>query len=168
MQAKLAQNIDIEDLYSEYGMIKDIATAIIQKAKGVPCEEKWNQLFQKCEVGSLLNLVKMVQFVLFIPLSITECIFSIMVNTWSNTCNYFQVDVLMEEIQCKVNFSKPIFFQMPKVIKCVHLISTIDSEIYNSCKIWNAAVFGMLRYLKIRTCMLKDSYVLSIFSLPWR
>ena len=104
----LTQHIDTDALYSEYVMIKDIASAIIQKEKDVPCEEKWNLLFQKCEVGSLPNLFKLVQFVLSIPVSnaFTERVFSIMGNIWSDTRNCLQVDVVKAEIQCKVNFSQ--------------------------------------------------------------
>lgn len=100
----LSDSVDMDALYSEYCLVKDIIPEVVAKANN--CDSKWSFLFSKAGVDALPNLFSIVQYVLSIPVSnaFTERVFSIMGNVWTDNRNRLDVDVVKSEIQCKINF----------------------------------------------------------------
>lgn len=103
----LCSFVDMDALYSEYCIVKNILPEVFSKAD--TCIGKWNFLFSKAGVDSspLPNLLSIVQYALSVPVSnaFTERVFSIMGNVWTDNRNRLEVDVVKSEIQCKINFN---------------------------------------------------------------
>ena len=97
-------------LYSEYCLVKNVLPEVVSKHN--TCDSKWNFLFE-AGVDSLPNLLVIVQYVLSIPVNVsnafTERVFPLMGNVWADNRNRLDVGVVKTVIQCKVNFQSMKF-----------------------------------------------------------
>nr|XP_055041470.1 uncharacterized protein LOC129429043 [Misgurnus anguillicaudatus] len=100
------KDIDMDELYEEYAMVK--ATFTSPEMEGCHSEERYLKLFSKA-AEPLANLRKISAYIFSIPCSNahTERIFSMMTSAWRNERNRLDVDSVKAELQVCVNFTFP-------------------------------------------------------------
>ena len=104
VQACKLNDVDMDGLYKEYGMVEVILSS--SEMEGGHSEEQCLKLFSKADVP-LVNLRKVSSYIFSIPCSNahTEHVFSMMTSAWKNERNRLDVDSVKAELQICVNLT---------------------------------------------------------------
>ncbi|KAL0852281.1 hypothetical protein ABMA28_000489 [Loxostege sticticalis] len=107
---KLIDRLDMDKLYDEYCVIKDMLKSLIEEKqqsapeKVLSAYEQWHKLFKSMkEAPGFLNIFQMMSS---IPPSnsSTERVFSLCGNAWTDSRNKLSVEHVKAELQIKINF----------------------------------------------------------------
>lgn len=101
---KMAETVSMDQLYEEFCASKEeIKKATQDTTKST--SEKWVTVFQILGKANLINMFKIVSFVLSVPGSnaFVERIFSLMNIKWSDSRNRCSTELIKNELQITVN-----------------------------------------------------------------
>ena len=105
VQACKLKDINMDDLYEEYGTVKaSLSSPEMTQAKS---EERYLKLLKKKDVP-LPNLKKVSAYIFSIPCSNahTERVFSMMKTTWRDERNRLEIDSVQAELQICINYTE--------------------------------------------------------------
>lgn len=105
VQACNLKDINFDDLYEEYGTVKDALSS--EEMKQATSEERYLKLFSTKDV-KLDNMKKVAAYIFSIPCSNahTERVFSMMTTAWRDERNRLHIDSVKAELQICINFTK--------------------------------------------------------------
>ncbi|XP_015263080.1 PREDICTED: uncharacterized protein LOC107107313 [Gekko japonicus] len=103
--AALRIEIDIDQLYNEYCVLQKFREEIVSKEQKI--DQRWVKVFRHIPERADSQLLKLVSFVLSIPVSNTFCekIYSLMAQLWSKDRNRLSDSVVKAELQVQLNFN---------------------------------------------------------------
>ncbi|XP_048345101.1 uncharacterized protein LOC125428658 [Sphaerodactylus townsendi] len=101
----LCLDIDIDQLYNEYCVLQKFREEIVSKEQKV--DQRWVKVFKQIPERADSQLLKLVSFVLSIPVSNAFCekIYSLMAQLWSKDRNGLNDSVVKAELQVQLNFN---------------------------------------------------------------
>ncbi|XP_077187047.1 uncharacterized protein LOC143834264 [Paroedura picta] len=101
----LCIDIDIDQLYNEYCVLQKLREEIVSKEQKV--DQRWVKVFRQIPEHADSQLLKLVSFVLSIPVSNAFCekIYSLMAQLWSKDRNALSDSVVKAELQVQLNFN---------------------------------------------------------------
>lgn len=122
--------INEDKLYDEVYIIKNLLPSINDFNDTL--DEKWRKIFINDTYSNLIELLKIIQCILAIPVnnSYVEGIFSIMNNVWSDERNRLKVESVKAEICTKMNYDMKCkeFYEYIRKPEQIELLKSVLSN----------------------------------------
>ncbi|XP_054834912.1 uncharacterized protein LOC129329386 [Eublepharis macularius] len=101
----LCIDIDIDQLYNEYCVLQKLREEIVSKEQKI--DQRWVKVFSQIPERGDSQLLKLVSFVLSIPVSNAFCekIYNLMAQLWRKDRNRLSDSVMKAELQVQLNFN---------------------------------------------------------------